>query len=137
MGTLYTSNTTLKSESAERPEERLSSQPEADQEASKSGTGLAKAYGDLGRKAFQTGKLSEAIANYNEALKLDPHSPELHTGLGLVLIQQGKLEEAVAHFSEALKLNPDDKTARESLNLVLAKLGPTKTKTAQPASPTA
>lgn len=139
MGTLYSSDLDLKS-GFKHQEGNFADRPEADQidpERTGSGTGLGRAYGDLGRKAFQQGKYAEAIAYYQDALKLDPHLPELHTGLGLVLIQQGNLEEAAAHFSEALKLNPDDKTARENLDIILAKLGQSKVKTPEAIPPTA
>ena len=91
----------------------------------------------MGKKAFQEGKIEEALTHYTEALELDPQSPELHTDFGLVLVQQGRLEEAAEHFSEALKLNPDDQTARENLDLVLVKLGkPASTAAPVPTTPT-
>ncbi len=121
--TTLTSRESNKDEAAESQEKN----PQADDEnkVSEPGTGLAKAYAHAGKEAFKKGNITEAIAQYTEALRLDPDLPEVHTELGLLLIQEGKLKEAAAHLSEALKLNPKDKTARENLDLVLTKLGRT------------
>ena len=84
--------------------------------------GLAKAYGDLGKAAISKGELSKALDYYAEALKMDPGSAELRTGMGLVLARQGKISDAITYFSEALKINPADKVARENLDLLQAEL---------------
>jgi Flp pilus assembly protein TadD len=84
-------------------------------EPAPSGSGLARAYGDLGKAAASKGRLSKAAEYYTEALKADPSSSELHTELGLVLVQQNKLDDARRHFSEALELNPKNETAKENL----------------------
>ena len=84
--------------------------------------GLAKAYGDLGKAAISKGELSKALDYYAEALKMDPGSAELRTGMGLVLARQGKISDAITYFSEALKINPADKVARENIDLLQAEL---------------
>lgn len=120
---VFSSGTDSEARPFESQSESMQDKPlQSESEASKSGSGLGRAYGDLGKKAFQEGRFSEAITYYTEALKLDPHSPQFHTDFGLVLAQQGRLKEARTHFEEALKINPDDSVARENLNLILAKL---------------
>src|SRR5262245_40713938 len=54
------------------------------------------------------GRISEAIAGYNEALRLHPDFLEAHIGLGALLHRQGELAEAGSHFEAAVRIKPDD-----------------------------
>ena len=47
-----------------------------------------------------------AIAEYREAIRLDPNSAVAHADLGSVLVGQGELDEALAEFREASRLEP-------------------------------
>ena len=58
-------------------------------------------------------KYEEAIACYNEAIKLQPTDSSYWTNKGLVLLLQREYAEAVACFDESLRLDPLDKTAKE------------------------
>ncbi len=51
---------------------------------------------------------AEAIAEYREAIRLDPNSAAAHASLGSALVHQGELEEALAEFHEASRLEPTD-----------------------------
>jgi len=59
--------------------------------------------------------LSDAIAQYHEALRLKPDYPEAHYNLGLDLYGAGKVSEAIAEYREALRLKPDYAAARDTL----------------------
>ena len=58
-----------------------------------------------GDKLWQAGKHSEAIADYRQALQLEPNSVTACQKLAEALKHQGKLEEAVIYFRQAVKLN--------------------------------
>jgi tetratricopeptide (TPR) repeat protein len=49
---------------------------------------------------------TDAIADYREAVRLDPNSAISHANLGTALVQQGALEEALAEFQQATRLDP-------------------------------
>jgi tetratricopeptide (TPR) repeat protein len=49
---------------------------------------------------------AEAMAEYREAVRLDPISAVAHANLGSALVEQGELEQALAEFLEATRLEP-------------------------------
>jgi len=64
-----------------------------------------EAYQRANTKMFQ-GNTAEAIADFNQALKLNPADPSIHRGLGLAYAQSGKNAEAVKHLKLYLKASP-------------------------------
>lgn len=64
------------------------------------------AHVNLGNCLRQKGKPDEAIAQYEEALRLDPKEAEAHHNIGLSLMQKGKVDDAIAQYRQALQLNP-------------------------------
>jgi protein O-mannosyl-transferase len=54
------------------------------------------------------GRSDEAIAHYEEALRLKPDFVEAHYNLAFALLAKpGRLNEAISHYEEALRLKPD------------------------------
>jgi tetratricopeptide (TPR) repeat protein len=54
------------------------------------------------------GRLPEAIAHYQESLRLRPDQGETHYRLGMALLElSGRLPDAIAELEAALRLNPD------------------------------
>jgi tetratricopeptide (TPR) repeat protein len=49
-----------------------------------------------------------AIADYGEAIRIDPQSAGLLDDRGRVLVKKGDLERAIADFEAALRLDPKD-----------------------------
>ena len=49
---------------------------------------------------------NEAIAQINEALRINPEFAEAHNNLGFVLLQKGLVERGMAECREALRINP-------------------------------
>ena len=77
------------------------------------------AHRNLGTALSGQGKLDEADAQYREALRLKPDSPEVHYNLGNALTRQGKLAQAEAEYRETIRLKPDDAEAYNELGALL------------------
>jgi tetratricopeptide (TPR) repeat protein len=66
---------------------------------------------------------AEAIACYQEVLRLDPNYPDAHVGLAVELAKlPGRNAEAIAHLERALQLRPHYVEAHNNLGVELAKL---------------
>ncbi len=69
------------------------------------------------------GRMPDALAHCEEAVRLKPDRAEAHNSLAIVLVQiPGRLPEAIAHFEEALRLNPNLAEVPNNLGVALAKV---------------
>ncbi len=69
------------------------------------------------------GRLDDAIAQYQEALRLKPDYVEAHNNLGSAWSQlPGRLNDAIAEYQTALRLKPDYAEAHNNLGNALAQL---------------
>jgi tetratricopeptide (TPR) repeat protein len=68
----------------------------------------------------QSGKIEEAIAHYEQALRIDPDYVQAHYNLGLALERLGRTPEAIEHYQQVLKLRPDFTPARNALSRLQA-----------------
>lgn len=80
-------------------------------------------HNNLGVALARQGRLAEAIAEYNEALRIQPDFSEAHNNLGNALVREGRLVEAIAHYTEALRLRPDYPEAHNNLAVALSRQG--------------
>lgn len=62
----------------------------------------------LGTAYLQIGRVQEAMAHLEEALRLKPDYAEAHANLGSALRAQRRLPEAIRHFRMALRIKPQD-----------------------------
>ncbi len=76
-----------------------------------------------GLQAQQTGRATEAIKLYRDALRLDPSFFEAEYNLGVALGETRRLPEALAAYEQALALRPDSADARYNLALLLKQAG--------------
>jgi tetratricopeptide (TPR) repeat protein len=69
------------------------------------------------------GKLDEAIAEYEQALKLNPDYLQARVNLGTALERiPGRVNEAVAQFEQALRFNPNSPQAHVNLGSALERI---------------
>lgn len=67
----------------------------------------AKALIDKGFEKSGHGDMNEAMALFNQAIKLDPQAPGAYVGRGTVKLEMGKPEEALKDFDLSVKYDKD------------------------------
>jgi tetratricopeptide (TPR) repeat protein len=78
------------------------------------GGGNADAIYNQGIILWNQGKIPEAKAKFEEALKANPNHPESNFQLGMALLNEGKMPEAIAGFEKYLSLAPDGPFAAQA-----------------------
>lgn len=73
---------------------------------------------EIGQSYLLNKEYDKAIAKFSEALKINPHDPELYYYLGLAYEQFGKLEQAKAMYLKALDLDKNFNNAEIRLSEV-------------------
>jgi len=82
---------------------------------------LARA--NLGKVLYQEGRPAEAAAQFRQAIRLQPDSPEVHANLGNCLEAEGLADDARAEYAAALAISPKFAGARYDLGLSLLRSG--------------
>jgi tetratricopeptide (TPR) repeat protein len=72
------------------------------------GADLAWAYVNRGVGYTFKNEVERAIADYNEAIRLDPNLADAFTARGNVYGEKGEIERALADYNEAIRLDPKD-----------------------------
>lgn len=82
----------------------------------------ARPHYNLGRELQRLpGRLPDAIAEYQAALRIRPDHADAHNNLGNALAAiPGRLPEAIAEYQAALRIRPDDADAHNNLGNALA-----------------
>ncbi|NES03744.1 MAG: tetratricopeptide repeat protein [Okeania sp. SIO2F4] len=76
-----------------------------------------------GNKLFREGKLEEAIASYEKAIKENPRFAWSYQNLGEALEKVGRIEEAIAAFRQAVAINPQSPWSLYKLGVMLSQQG--------------
>ena len=83
--------------------------------------GSAEMHQVMARELARHGDTDPAIANYREAVKINPQLPGLHSELGDLLYhstEKNLQTQAEAEFKAALEVNPRDEKAQLSLGII-------------------
>ena len=80
-------------------------------------------YKILAATCMNMGRREEAVANYENVLRLDPDYATGHNNLGIVLMELERLEPALASFERAFELDPKFAEAQFNAGRVHARLG--------------
>lgn len=86
--------------------------------AAGAGGGNASAIFNQGVILWNSQKIPEAKAKFEEALKIDPALADAHYWLGMALLNEDKVDEAKPHFQEYLKLAPTGQYAETAKSIV-------------------
>lgn len=76
---------------------------------------------NLGIVYSEKGLPHKAIAHYEQALRINPHSASINTNLGIELYQLGFIDKAISHYRRALVIEPHFPMAHLHLGIALAK----------------
>ncbi|MGO9609419.1 MAG: tetratricopeptide repeat protein [Verrucomicrobiia bacterium] len=71
----------------------------------------------------RTGRAPEAVAHYEQALRIEPEWGQGHFNLGVTLAQLGRLDEAIGQYEQALRTEPDMVEAHNNLGTALRQMG--------------
>lgn len=85
--------------------------------------GNARAHTNLGIALEQTGRVEEAVAHYEKALRIDSANAAAEMNLSDALLRLGRIAEAVAHGEAAVRLNDRSPDARVNLASALLRHG--------------
>ena len=67
---------------------------------------LALAYNNRGMTYNGTGEYDRAIADYSEAIRLNPKDPAAYNNRGNAYSRKGEYDRAIADLNEAIRLDP-------------------------------
>ena len=85
----------------------------------------AQARNNLGGALLVRGQIDEAIAQLQEATRLDPADAEAHSNLGVALARRGRWDEAIEQYRQTLGLDPRQTQAYSNLGNALLQEGRT------------
>jgi len=80
---------------------------------------------NIGNILATQGHYDEAIIQYNQVLRMQPHNAVVHFNLAILLLRQGRKDDALNHFQEVIRLQPDNAKAHYQLSLILKQKGMT------------
>lgn len=89
----------------------------------KHGLSEAEKHYEAGFELGSQGKLKEAIAEFDEAIRLDPNLSGAYNNRGIVYARLGQFKRAIQDYDEALRLNPQDAVAYYNRGTAYEKLG--------------
>ena len=92
-------------------------------ESSGCGRGVAQAWRSAGNHFMRAGRSADALAAYEEAIRLAPRDPDGWFGKAESLVQAGRRVDAIAAYREALRVKPDYLPASARLERVQKEIG--------------
>ncbi|HST29576.1 MAG TPA: tetratricopeptide repeat protein [Chthoniobacterales bacterium] len=83
----------------------------------------ARAHFNYGAALQQEGRLDEAEAVYQAALRLDPNYVKVHVNMALIFLSKSKLDDSRKYYERALELDPQNGEVRSGYAYILERLG--------------
>lgn len=80
-------------------------------------------YNSRAKLYFNLKKYPEAMADYNQAIALDPTKGEMFINRGAVFALTGRMQEALLDFNKGLELDPDHANGFKNRSLIYQELG--------------
>jgi len=74
---------------------------------------------NYGSALLKSGRLDEAIAQYQKTLQMRPNGSVAHNNLGGAFGREGRLAEAILQFQESVRIDPDNANVRNNLGNAL------------------
>jgi len=81
------------------------------------------AHYNLGLVLAHSGRVPEAMEQYEQALQFKPDYAVAHNNLGYALFQTGRVPEAMEHFTQAIKIEPGNADAHNNFGYALWQTG--------------
>jgi tetratricopeptide (TPR) repeat protein len=81
------------------------------------------AYNNLGTVLRRTGRVQEAIEQYEQALRIRPDYAEAHANLGNALQRVGRVQDAIGHYERAVQIAPGSAEFQYVLGSALEQAG--------------
>lgn len=83
----------------------------------------ARAHNNLGGILIAAGRNEEALAHFNDAIRLAPEMANAHFNRGIALLALNRKTEAIASFEDELRIKPEHPTAPFRLGSTLVEIG--------------
>jgi len=83
----------------------------------------ATAHNGLGLGLYREGRMDEALAHFQMALKIDPNHMDAQDNYGVVLGQMGQLNEAMVQLQKTVQVFPNFAKAHSNLGIALFQSG--------------
>lgn len=78
---------------------------------------LTESYLGWGTSLYQSGKISESINTYKQALELNPDNPEIHLNLGVAYYYDKQIDNAITEYLKTISLKPENADAHYNLGI--------------------
>ncbi len=78
---------------------------------------------EQGLRELKNRNYQDAIADFNQAIQLDPNFKEAYSGRGFAQLQSGQLSQALDSYNRILQIDPKAAIAYSGLALVRSRLG--------------
>ena len=75
------------------------------------------------KEAAESGNIEEAVARYEQVLKVAPECDAAHLALGEIDEEAGRDEAALRHYGQAARLNPRNEATLTRLGTLCERLG--------------
>jgi tetratricopeptide (TPR) repeat protein len=84
------------------------------------------AEGNLGKACYDKGKPREAMAYFQNSLRINPRQAPIHSSLGVFFLEMGRIDESLAHLQTAVEIEPNYEDAHFNLGNTYLQMGQAK-----------